>query len=58
MKIECGYLSGWAKKWSHTQKSHPKWRTPDKQLGNTEEEEEVYLVICLSDKSKLIVRML
>ena len=24
-KTECDYLYGWIRKWSHTQKSHPKW---------------------------------
>ena len=24
VKTECDYLNGWIKKWSHTQKSHPK----------------------------------
>ena len=28
MKTECDYLNGWIKK-SHTQKSHPKWWTPE-----------------------------
>ena len=28
-KTECDYLSGWIKKQSHTQKSHPKWWTPE-----------------------------
>ena len=35
-KMECDYLNGWIKKWSHTQKSHPKWWTPEILLGNTE----------------------
>ena len=38
-KIECDYLSGWIKQWPHMQKSHPKWWTPETQLGNAEEEE-------------------
>ena len=28
-KTECDYLNGWVQKRSHTQKSHPKWRTPE-----------------------------
>ena len=28
-KTECDYLYGWIKKRSHTQKSHPKWWTPE-----------------------------
>ena len=28
-KTECDYLNGWIKKRSHTQKSHPKWWTPE-----------------------------
>ena len=28
-KTECDYLNGWIKKRSHTQKSPPKWRTPE-----------------------------
>ena len=35
---ECDYLNGWIKKWSHTQKSHPKWWAPEIWLGNAEEE--------------------
>ena len=27
-KMECDYLNGWIKKWSHTQKSHPKMVNP------------------------------
>ena len=34
------YLNGWNKQRSHTQKSHPKWWTPEIQLRNAEEEEE------------------
>ena len=41
-KTECDYLNGWIKKWSHTQKSHPEWRTPEIKLGNAEEEEDPY----------------
>ena len=34
MKTEWDYLSGWIeKKRSHTQRSHPKWWTPEIQLG-------------------------
>ena len=39
-KTECDYLNDWIKKWSHTQKSHPK-RVNSKDVdGNAEEEEE------------------
>ena len=33
MKKECNSLNGWIKKWAHTQKSHPQWRTPEIKLG-------------------------
>ena len=29
MKTERDYLNGWIKNWSHTQKFHPKWWTPE-----------------------------
>ena len=32
-KSECDYLYSWIEKRSHTQKSHPKWWTPEMQLG-------------------------
>ena len=35
-KTECDYLYGWIKKRPHTQKSHPKWWTPEIWLGNAE----------------------
>ena len=32
MKTECDYLYGWLKKWSHMQKSHQRWWTPEIKL--------------------------
>ena len=43
METKCDYLNAWIKKQSHTQKSHPKWWTPEIQLGNGEEEEGTHL---------------
>ena len=42
--MECDYLNDRVKKLSHTQKSHPKWWTPEKKLGNAEEEEVYWLL--------------
>ena len=41
MKMESDYLYGWINKRSHTLKFHPEWWTPEIQLRNAEEEEDV-----------------
>ena len=57
-KTECDYLNGWIKKRSHTQKSHPKWWTPEIQLGNGKKNNnkktlEIFFIHMSNDRNEL-----